>query len=528
MREIKVYPLIKSVSVIGTFTFISRCFGMIRDVLIFNLFGGTSLVTSAFYIAFTLPNLFRRLFGEGALSSSFIPIFIKTKNEYSLKEAWKLNQKIGSLLLITLIIITILGILIFVCLSNLNFLNDKWSTTIDLSLIMFPYLIFICLTSLCMGTLNALNHFVTSAFSPILLNLILIVCMIFVFPLYNSELDKVVALSWSVIIAGVAQLFFHFPIMIKKGAIFKFSNPFHDKKVNKVLFLMLPIALGAAVTQFNVIIDKFLAMYVGSWAPAALTFSERLIYLPLGIIATAFGTVLLPSFSEKVSKNDFMSISNTLINSIGFIFYLMTPAFIGLFVLSEPIIETIFKWNVHHEKDSIQHIHRALIFYSPGLIIFSLSKLLIPLFYSIQDVKTPVRIGLIVVFLNLLLNLFSIYLLPEFWKHSGLAFSTVLSEGVGIFMLKNSLIKNIPSLSFKGLLIKFLNILLRSVIMGVLVFIFHNFLTNIFYSNGKIDELLVTILSILFGITIYIILCNNLAEQKIILKSTFFRIKKNS
>ena len=132
------------------------------------------------------------------------------------------------------------------------------------------------------------------------------------------------------------------------------------------------------------------------------------------------------------------------------------------------------------------------------------------------------------VFLNLLLNLFSIYLLPEFWKHSGLAFSTVLSEGVGIFMLKNSLIKNIPSLSFEGLLIKFLNILLRSVIMGVLVFIFHNFLTNIFYSNGKIDELLVTILSILFGITIYIILCNNLAEQKIILKSTFFRIKKNS
>ena len=210
MREIKVYPLIKSVSVIGTFTFISRCFGMIRDVLIFNLFGGTSLVASAFYIAFTLPNLFRRLFGEGALSSSFIPIFIKTKNEYSLKEAWKLNQKIGSLLLITLIIITILGILIFVCLSNLNFLNDKWSTTIDLSLIMFPYLIFICLTSLCMGTLNALNHFVTSAFSPILLNLILIVCMIFVFPLYNSELDKVVALSWSVIIAGVAQLFFIF------------------------------------------------------------------------------------------------------------------------------------------------------------------------------------------------------------------------------------------------------------------------------------------------------------------------------
>ena len=164
---------------------------------------------------------------------------------------------------------------------------------------------------------------------------------------------------------------------------------------------MLPsIALGAAITQFNVVIDKFLAMYVGSWAPAALTYSERLIYLPLGIIATAFGTVLLPSFSEKASKKDLIGISNTLINSIGFIFYLMIPAFIGLFILAEPIIETIFKWNMNHEENSIQHIKRALIFYSPGLIVFSLSKLMIPVFYSIQDVKTPVKIGLVVVFLN--------------------------------------------------------------------------------------------------------------------------------
>ena len=145
--------------------------------------------------------------------------------------------------------------------------------------------------------------------------------------------------------AGIAQLSFHIPVMIKKGAIIRFSNPFKDKKVKKILLLMLPIALGAAITQFNVVIDKFLAMHVGSWAPAALTYSERLIYLPLGIIATAFGTVLLPSFSEKASKKDLIGISNTLINSIGFIFYLMIPAFIGLFILAEPIIETIFKWN---------------------------------------------------------------------------------------------------------------------------------------------------------------------------------------
>ena len=473
MKELKAYPLIKSVSVVSFFTFISRCLGMIRDVLIFNFFKALLLTVSAFYIAFTIPNLFRRLFGEGALSASFIPIFVKTKNENGIEEAWKLNQKIGTLLLIILLSITIIGIFIFIQLSNIEHLNNKWLTTIDLSIIMLPYLIFICLTSLCMGTLNSLGHFSTSAFSPILLNLILIICMIFVFPICTSELNKIFVLSWSVIIAGIAQLSFHIPVMIKKGAIIRFfKNPFKDKKVKKILLLMLPIALGAAITQFNVVIDKFLAMYVGSWAPAALTYSERLIYLPLGIIATAFGTVLLPSFSEKASKKDLIGISNTLINSIGFIFYLMIPAFIGLFILAEPIIETIFKWNMNHEENSIQHIKRALIFYSPGLIVFSLSKLMIPVFYSIQDVKTPVKIGLVVVFLNFILNLVSIYSLPEFWKHSGLALSTVISEGIGICLLMKCLIKKIPTLSLKGLLRKFFNILIRSLLMGVFSFYF--------------------------------------------------------
>ena len=527
MKELKAYPLIKSVSVVSFFTFISRCLGMIRDVLIFNFFGGTSLIVSAFYVAFTIPNLFRRLFGEGALSASFIPIFVKTKNENGIEEAWKLNQKIGTLLLIILLSITIIGIFIFIQLSNLEHLNNKWLTTIDLSIIMFPYLIFICLTSLCMGTLNSLSHFSTSAFSPILLNLILIICMIFVFPICTSEINKIFVLSWSVIFAGIAQLSFHIPVMIKKGAIIRFSNPFKDKKVKKILLLMLPIALGAAITQFNVVIDKFLAMYVGSWAPAALTYSERLIYLPLGIVATAFGTVLLPSFSEKASKKDLIGISNTLINSIGFIFYLMIPAFIGLFILAEPIIETIFKWNMNHEENSIQHIKRALIFYSPGLIVFSLSKLMIPVFYSIQDVKTPVKIGLVVVFLNFILNLVSIYSLPEFWKHSGLAFSTVISEGIGICLLMKCLIKKIPTLSLKGLLRKFFNILIRSSLMGVLVFIFYNLLLDNFNSTNKINELLITLLSILFGIFSYFILCKNITEQKIILRSTIFRIKKN-
>ena len=182
---------------------------------------------------------------------------------------------------------------------------------------------------------------------------------------------------------------------------------------------------------------------------------------------------------------------------------------------------------MNHEENSIQHIKRALIFYSPGLIVFSLSKLMIPVFYSIQDVKTPVKIGLVVVFLNFILNLVSIYSLPEFWKHSGLALSTVISEGIGICLLMKCLIKKIPTLSLKGLLHKFFNILIRSLLMGVLVFIFFILLLDNFNSTNKFNELLITLLSILFGIFSYFLLCKNIEEQKTILRSTIFRIKKN-
>ena len=443
----KEYHIIKSASIVGFFTLISRCFGMIRDILIFNFFGGTSLISSAFYIAFTLPNLFRRLFGEGALSASFIPIFIETKYQKGIKEAFDLSRRIGTLIFITLFLISVIGIISITILSNIELLDDKWVLTFKLSKIMFSYLIFICLTALSMGILNACNHFAIPAFSPALLNIILIGSMLFIFPKYDTNLEKVTVLSWAVIFAGIAQLLIQLPILIKKGLVLIPLNPFKDKKVKKILLLMGPISLGAAVTQFNVVIDKLLAMGVGNWAPAALTFSERLIYLPLGIFATALGTVLLPTFSHQAEQLDFKKISDTLYNSICHIFYIMIPASIGLIVLAEPIIETIFIWNDDNYNNSIQHIYRALIFYAPGLIIFSIAKLIIPIFYSLKDMRTPVRISLQVVIINVILNILSIIVLPDFWKHAGLAISTVIAEGMGIYFLIKKLNGKIPSIS---------------------------------------------------------------------------------
>ncbi len=513
--------IIKSAGTIGTLTFLSRCFGMLRDILIFNYLGGTSLVASAFYIAFTLPNLFRRLFGEGALSASFIPIFIETKNKQGLKNAWSLGQRVGTLLFISLTCISILGVIIFYIISDNFYFSEKWSITFELASIMFPYLIFICLTALSMGMLNASGHFKIPAFSPVLLNVIMILSMIILFPYQSNDFSRIKILSWSVLIAGLAQLLIQVPVLYKKGATFGFLNPFQDLQVKKILFLMAPIALGASVTQFNVIIDRFLAMWIGDWAPAALTFSERLIYLPLGIFATALGTVLLPTFSQQVEDSNLKNLSDTLSQSLFIMFYVMVPATLGLFILAEPIIKCIFDWRETYEILSIQHITRALLCYSPGLLVFSIAKLIIPVFYSLKDTKTPVQIGIKVVVINLLLNLTAIFTLPEYWKHAGMALSTVIAEGSGIYLLVKNLNQKIALIPIRTVIYKFLSVLWRALIMSIIVLFIFNFLTEVLIFSDKLNLLIATLFSILSGLISYALLSSKLPEQNTIINTIF-------
>ena len=341
--------------------------------------------------------------------------------------------------------------------------------------------------------------------------------MLIFFPNCNTNLEKVKILSWSVIIAGASQLFIQIPILKAKGAKLLPLNPFNDNKVKKVLLLMAPIALGAAVTQFNIVIDKILAMWVGNWAPAALTFSERLIYLPLGIFATALGTVLLPTFSHQVEKSDFNKITETLQNSLGHIFYIMIPASVGLFILAEPIIQSIFNWN-NNNNNSIEYIYRALICYAPGLVIFSVAKLIIPVFYSLKDMKTPVYVSIYVVIFNFLLNIFSIIIFPEYWKHAGLAISTVIAEGIGIYLLTKKLDKKIKLISKNILIKKLFSILWKSLLMGLFVYFLYNKLYEIFDYTEKIQQLFITFTCIISGIIFYLLLSIKQKEQKEIIK----------
>jgi len=459
--------VIRSAGVVGSFTLLSRGLGMLRDIIIAYHFG-TSLLASAFFVAFTIPNLFRRLFGEGALSAAFIPVFIETRTKEGERAAWDMAAKVITLLAAALTVIVILGVLLFSIGLHVPGISEKWLTTFSLGRIMFPYVLFICIAALSMAVLNSYKHFATSAFAPSLLNLILILAMLIIFPMVGSNpQSQAHVLAWAVLLAGVAQVAIQLPALKRFGCPFKFSSRWNDPRVKQMLLLMGPAALGMAVTQFNVLIDRMLALWVGGWAPAALFYSERMIYFPLGIIATAMATVLLPTFSTHAAEKKTDAMRETINHSLRHLIFIMLPAALGLLVLAPFILRAIFEWGGSFNAESTWLSARALRFYAPGLIVFSAAKVFVPAFYAMQDTRTPVKIGIYTVLLNLVLNIIFILTLPPYWKHAGMAFSTVLSEAVGMVVLGVLLTRRIKNLQWLNISHSFIRCLISALIMAI-------------------------------------------------------------
>ncbi|MDZ8120448.1 murein biosynthesis integral membrane protein MurJ [Pontiella agarivorans] len=472
--------VIRSAGVVGSFTLLSRGLGMLRDIIIAYHFG-TSIWASAFFVAFTLPNLFRRLFGEGALSAAFVPIFIETRTKEGDQSAWNMAAKVVTMTAALLSSIAIIGVLLFSVLTRLPCFSDKWITTFELSRIMFPYVVFICLAALSMAVLNSYRHFATSAFAPCLLNLILIVIMLAVFPVVGKEPSiRATALAWGVLLAGISQIAIQLPALKRFGCPFKFSNRWNDPKIRKMLLLMGPAALGMAVTQFNVLIDRLLALWIGDWAPAALFYSERMIYFPLGIIATAMGTVLLPTFSTQRAEDNHAAMSTTITHSLRHLSFIMLPAALGLLVLAPDILSCIFEWGGRFSEYSTLLSARALMFYAPGLLVFSAAKVFVPAFYAMQDTRTPVRIGIYIVLINLALNIIFILILPEYWKHAGMAFSTVLAEAVGMSVLGILLTRRVKNIEWPSILRSSLRHLLSALLMAAAAWLTARLLLPVF------------------------------------------------
>lgn len=433
--------LFRSAGIVSLGTLSSRILGLFREMFMAMIFG-TELAGSTFFVAFTIPNLFRRLFGEGALSAAFIPAYVQTRDNKGPEDGWKLFRNTASLLSIFLGIVTLLIILLASFALTFPLPEEVVSVLLPLR-IMLPYTLCICLAALVMGVLNSHRKFAVPAFSPCILNIVWVAALLIIGlrdDLYLEE--KALWMAWAILLAGVLQFAAQVPALFALG----YTPPKRvtplGPGVRRVLVRMGPAALGAAVTQINVLLDRVLALWAGEYGPSALAFSERLIYLPLGLFATALGTILLPEMSGLAHRKDKAGLAKTMDQSLRGLLYIMIPASLGLAVLASPVVELVYARG-RFDEQSVLYTARALRFYAPGLLVFSLVKVLVPVFYAHGNTRTPVKIALWAVSGNILLNLLFILTLPDGWKHAGLALGTVLSEAFQVIALAVILQKSV-------------------------------------------------------------------------------------
>ncbi len=426
--------ILRSTAVVGGCILVSRVLGFVREMLMAYLFG-TTIWQSAFSVAFTVPNTFRRIFGEGALASAFVPVFTETMEREGNRAAWALAGKTLNLLVLTLALVVTVGLAVIHVGATASVQGSQAHTVWSLLRIMFPYLFFICVAALCMAILNSRRRFLWPSLAAPLLNLVWIMTMLAVIFWGRPDPGRQIrVIAAAVLGAGFLQAAFQFPVLWREGFRATRSLGLNDPRIRRVLMLMGPAALGMGVSQVNIGIDRLLAFFAGEWAPAALAFSERLVYLPLGLFATAMGTVLLPTLSRSAARRESGEMVKTVESSLVHLMMIMTPAAFGLLVLAEPLVTLAYQRG-RFDARSTMLTARALRFYAPGLIAFSLYKVFVPVFYALKNTRTPVLLGVLAVAVNLVLNLVFVFTWPMDYRHGGLALASVLaSAGNGIML----------------------------------------------------------------------------------------------
>lgn len=405
--------------------FASRLSGLARDIL-FALFFGTSGAMSAFITALTIPNLSRRIFGEGALTASFIPLLSdKLKNE---KDTWQFASIILSITTVLTSALAIAGII--VCLVVSLFLSEENALILKLTSWLLPYMIFICLSAQLAGVLNLLKSFTLPSISSIFLNIFLIAACILSSFTDGEAASKIYYLIFAVLISGVFQLFVLYKSVVGKGVKLKWHPDFKSQEWQSVKKLFIPGILGASVAQISVMSDRLIALWIGDHAVSALYYSERLTYFPVGIFGVALGVACLPFMSKAVSENNHKELMNSFSFGIRQVIFLTVPCSILFFLYYTDIMNIIYKRGAFNDE-SLKQSAYAFMFYLPGIPAFSAVKIILPLYYAQKDVKTPVKVSLICLSLNIIMG---ICFIPQL-SHGSLALATTVSSYLNIILL---------------------------------------------------------------------------------------------
>lgn len=429
--------LMASTLVVSSMTLLSRILGLIRDVVLARYLG-VSAGTDAFFVAFRIPNFLRRLFAEGAFNQAFVPVLSEYRTNGSQAAVRELINRVAGTLGLTLSLVTVIGVVgapVLITLFAPGFGDDpvKRALAVEMLRLTFPYLFFIALTAFSGAILNTWGRFAVPAFTPVLLNISLIGCALFLTPFFSDQ-RMAVALAWGVLIAGVVQLLFQLPFLARIGLMPKPQVSWRDPGVKKILALMAPAIFGVSVSQINLLLDTVLASLLETGSVTWLYYSDRLVELPLGIFAIAIGTVILPSLSKKHASASTEEFSRTLDWAMRMVLLLGLPAGLALLVMAKPLLAALFQYGDFSAFD-VGQASMSLQAYSAGVVAFMLIKVLAPGYFARQDTRTPVRIGIIAMAANMVFNLLLVWHL----RHVGLAMATALSAWLNAALLYRGL-----------------------------------------------------------------------------------------
>lgn len=427
--------LLRALATVSGMTLLSRILGFVRDFVVARAFGA-GMATDAFFVAFRLPNLLRRMFAEGAFSQAFVPILAEYKNKRGEAETHRLVNHVASALGLVVLIVSILGaigapFIIYATAPGFSSDGAKFDLTVQLTRITFPYIFFMSLVALAGGVLNTWSRFAIPAFTPVLLNLAFIGMALFAAPYFDPP---VLALGWAVFIGGLAQLVLQLRPLARIGMLPRFSLDFSDPGVRRILKLMAPAILGVSVSQISLLINTVFASFLPSGSVSWLYYADRLMEFPAGMLGVALGTILLPSLSKMHADANRSEFSALLDWGLRLTLMLTLPAALGLALLAVPLITTLFYHGAFGAADVYQ-TRSALMAYSAGLAGLILVKVLAPAFYARQDIRTPVKFGLITLGVTQLMNL--VFIGPL--QHAGLALSIGLASCINAGMLYRGL-----------------------------------------------------------------------------------------
>lgn len=458
--------LLKALATVGSMTLASRVLGFVRDAVIARAFGAGTM-TDAFFVAFKLPNLLRRLFAEGAFSQAFVPILGEYRARRTHAEIRLLIDHVAGMLALAVFVVTALGVLaapwvIYVSAPGFADEPDKFALTVALLRIVFPYIFFMALAALAAGVLNSFSRFSVPAFTPVLLNVSMIAASLWAAPHFDPP---VLALAWAVFVGGLLQLGFQLPFLARLELMPRPRLSFRDAGVWRILRLMAPAVFAVSIAQLSLLINTVFASFLATGSVSWLYYADRLMEFPTGLLGVALGTILLPRLSRHYATGNHEEYSRLLDWGLRLTLLLALPAAVALAVLAVPLVATLFHYGEFSTHD-VWMTRQALVAYSVGLLGLILVKVLAPGFYARQNIRTPVRIAVVTLLATQAMNLAFIGLLA----HAGLALAIGLGACLNAALLYVHLRRTgayTPQPGWRGFVAR---VLLAVAVMAVVLF----------------------------------------------------------